>query len=91
MLIAVAGIFFCSFGLSDAQRIPRFIEFQWQLGIQDHGVEFVAAGNVAAALNEVILCIDRFSSSLRVLANDVFEHHDVAGLPHGIIRFCGND
>ncbi len=91
MLIAVAGVRLGSFGLRDAQGIARFKEFQRQLGIQNHRIEFVAGGNVAAAFQKFILCVHRFGSSLGILADDVFEHHDVAGLSNRIVRFRGDD
>ena len=78
-------------GLRDAKGIARFEEFQWQPGIQNHGVELVAGGNVAATLHEFVLRIYRLGSSPGVIPNHVLKHHDVAGLPHGIIRFCGNN
>ena len=59
--------------------------------MQDHRIEFVAGGNVAAAFEKVILCIHHLGSSLGVVANDVFEHYHVTGLAHRIIRFRGND
>ena len=59
VLIAVAGVLLGSFGLSDAQRIARFKEFQRQLGIQNHGIELVAGGNVAAALHQFVFRVQR--------------------------------
>ena len=91
MLIAVAGVLLGSFGLRDAQGVARFKELQRQLGVQNHGVEFVAGGNIAAAFHEFILRVHCFGGSLGVLANHVFKHHDIAGLPHRIIRFRGDD
>ena len=91
MLIAVAGVLLGSLGLSDAQSIARFKEFQRQPGVQNHRVEFVAGGNVATALHEFVLCIYRFRGSLGAFANYILKHNRVAGLTHGIIRFCGND
>ena len=91
LLIAVSGVLFGAFRLRDAHRIARFEEFQWQLGIQNHGIKLVAGGNIAAALHQFVLRIDGFDCALGVFANDIFEHHHIAGLPNRIIRFRGND
>ena len=91
MLIAVAGVLLGTLGLSDAQRIARFEEFQRQLGIQNHGVELVAGGNVAAALHQFVLCVHCLGGSLGVFANHVLEHDHIAGLANGVVRLRSDD
>jgi len=78
-------------GLRDAQGIPRLEEFQWQSGIQYDGIKFVAGGNVATALHQFVLGIDRFGGPLGGVAHHVLKHNYVARLAHGIIRFGGDN
>src|SRR5205814_9822253 len=91
VVIAVAGITLGSVGFSNTHGVARFKEFEWQVGVQNYRIEFIATRNVAAALQKFILGIHRLSRAFGVLANYVFEHDDIAGPTHGIIRFRGND
>ena len=91
MLVARACIRLSSLGLSDPERIPRLVELQRQAGAQYHGIELVARGNVAATLQELVLCIHSLACTLCICANDVLKDDDVAGLPNGIVRFGGDN
>ena len=91
MLVAGAGVGLCSNRQSDAQRITRFEEFQWQLGVQNDRIEMVAGGNIPTALEQVVLGIHGLDCSLGVVPNDVFKHHNIAGLADGIIWLRRNN
>src|ERR1700690_4589973 len=91
MLIPVIGVLFRSLRLRDAQSVPRLEEFQRQLGIKNHRIEFVPGWNVAAALHQFVLGVDRFGRSLGILANDILDNHQITGLSNRVIRFGGND
>ena len=91
MLIAVTGVGLGSLGLRDAQGVAGFKKFQRQFGIQNDRIELVTGGDVAAAFQKFILGVHRLDGPLGILADHVFEHHHVAGLPHRIIRFGGDD
>src|SRR5205814_7340440 len=91
VVIAVVGIMLGSLGFRDTHGVACFKEFQWQVGVQNYRIEFIASWNVATALQKFILGIHRLSRAFGVLANYVFEHDDIAGLTHRIIRFRGDD
>src|ERR1035441_8249733 len=86
MLVARAGIGLSTLGLSDPERIPRLVELQRQAGVQNHGVELVSGGNVAATLQELVLRIHFLACSLCICAYDVLKDDDVAGLPNSVVR-----
>ena len=91
VLIAFAGVFLGSLGFGDAHRIPRFKKLQWQLGIQNHRVEFVSGRDIAAALHELIFCVHCFGCALGVGANNILKHDNIAGLANGKIGLRGDD
>ena len=91
MLVTIAGVGLGSLGLRDAQSIARFEELQWQLGIQNHGIEVVARGDVGASLHEFVLGAYFLSRSLGVFTDDVFEHDHIARLPDCVVWLCSND
>jgi len=75
MLIAAVRVLLRTFGLSDADRIPRFEEFQRQVRVQDHGIELVAGGNIPTPFHEFIFGIHGFGRTLGVVAYYVLKHH----------------
>ena len=91
VLVARVGISLRSLRLSDAQSIPRFVEFQRQIGVQHHGVELVASGKVTPTFHEFVLRIYILTGPLGVRTDHIFKNDDVAGLPNGIVRFRGDD
>src|SRR6202040_2490337 len=88
VLVGVVGVGLGSLGLCDAQGIARFKEFQWQPGVQNYGIEFVASGDIAAAFQKFILRVHRLGGSLGILADDVLDHDHVTWLSNRIVRFC---
>ena len=90
MLVAIDRVRLRTLGLGDTQGIAGLEKFQRQLRIQNHRIKLVACGNVAAAFQELVLGVQCFDGSLGIVADDVLEHDDVAGLADCKIRFRGD-
>src|SRR6202795_974426 len=91
MGIAGGGVLICAFGLGVAQGVARFVEFQRQLGIEDHGIELIAGRKITVAFHQFVFGIYRFGRALGVQAYDVLENDRIAGLANRVIGFGGND
>src|SRR4029077_7819335 len=91
LFVAGGSVAFGAGGFRDSQGIAGLKEFERQFGVQDDGIEFVAGGNVAAAIDEFKLGIHDFGSADSIRANGVLENYEVARAADGVVRLRSYD
>src|SRR6266478_3914733 len=88
-----SGVFVGERDVRDANGVARFKEFERGLAVdaKDGVFDFGVGRGVDAAAEKLVAGVDVFDFAERGGTKNVFEHHGIAGLSDGKVRFGGDD